>query len=282
MKDLVCLNGEFMPASEAKISVFDRGLTFADSIYDVCVVVGHRMINWSLNRARMKRALQAIRLHVPDQFWTKLDDRVAELIRLTDLQEGFVYIQVTRGVGERTFTYEDRLTPTVILSVNRITIVKRGAAYHGIAVCSADDLRWGRCDFKSNQLLYQVLAKVEARSKGCDEVWLVSRGLVTEGGSTNTYIVDRDGIIVTHPLSQEILAGCTRDALLSLCKSLDLRVNERAFSLDEALASREAFITGATHLVTPVTSIDGQKVGDGQVGELTTKLHEAFLQSIGC
>lgn len=282
MKDIVYLNGQFMPAAEAKLSIFDRGLTFGDSIYDVCPVVACRLINWHLNRARIKRSLQEISLDVPQQFWTELDDVVAKVTKLNELREGYVYIQVTRGVGERAFTYEDNLSPTVIVSVSRTNIIKRGEAYQGIAVCSVEDLRWGLCDIKTTQLLYPVMAKMEAKSKGCQEAWLVSRGLVTEGASANAYIVDRDGTVVTRPISREILGGCTRDALLSLCKSRGVKVAERAFSLEEALVAREAFITSAIHFVTPVTEIDGHQVGNGDVGALTAELHEQFLQSIGC
>ncbi|MBK3661047.1 D-amino-acid transaminase [Bradyrhizobium diazoefficiens] len=282
MTEIVCLNGQFVPAAEAKISIFDRGLTFGDSIYDCCPVVAGRLINWPLNRARIQRSLKEITLCVPDRFWNELDERATELIKLNDLREGYVYLQVTRGVGERVFTYDDNMTPTVILSVCRTNIVKRGHAYRGIAVCSVEDLRWGRRDIKTTQLLYPVMAKMEAKSKQCQEAWLVSAGMVTEGASTNAYIVQRDGTIVTRPISQEILAGCTRDALLSLCKSRRINVDERAFGLEEALTAREAFITSAIHFVTPVTIIDGKKVGDGKIGPLTADLHEAFLQSIGC
>lgn len=279
--EIVCLNGQFMPAADAKVSIFDRGLTFADSIYDCCPIAAGRLINWPLNRARIKHSLQEIKLRVPDRFWTELDERVVEVIKLNELREGFAYIQVTRGVGERAFTYDDNMTPTVIVSISRANIIKRGAAYRGIAVCSIEDLRWGRRDIKTTQLLYPIMAKMEARSKNCQEAWFVSRGLVTEGASANAYIIQCDGTIVTRPVSQEILGGCTREALLSLCKSRRFKVDERAFSLDEALAAREAFITSAIHFVTPVTSIDGQDVWGGKIGALTRELHEAFLQSIG-
>ncbi|MDA9391524.1 hypothetical protein WN73_12880 [Bradyrhizobium sp. CCBAU 45394] len=282
MTEIVCLNGQFMPATEAKVSIFDRGLTFGDSIYDCCPVVAGHLINWHLNRARIQRSLNEISLYVQDRFWAELDQQVTELIKLNELVEGYVYLQVTRGVGERVFTYDANMTPSVILSISRTSIVKRGDDYRGIAVCSVEDLRWGRRDIKTTQLLYPVMAKMEAKSKQCQEAWLVSRGMVTEGASTNAYIVQRDGTIVTRPVSREILSGCTRDALLSLCKSRDLNVDERAFSLEEALAAREAFITSAIHFVTPVTAIDGHKVGDGTIGSFTAELHEAFLQSIGC
>lgn len=282
MNEIVCLNGQFMPIAEAKVSILDRGLTFADSIYDCCPVVGKRLVNWPLNRARIKRSLHAINLDVADRFWTELDKRLVEIIKLNELSEGYVYVQVTRGVGDRAFAYHENMTPTIILSIGRTNIIKRGEAYRGIAVCSVEDLRWERCDIKTTQLLYQIFARMEARSKHCEEAWFVSRGLVTEAAAANAYIVQRDSTIVTRPVSPEILAGCTREALLSLCKSQGLRVDERAFSLDEALAAREAFITSAMHFVTPVISIDGQEIGDGKIGVLTAKLHEAFLQSINC
>ncbi|MCK1504302.1 aminotransferase class IV [Bradyrhizobium sp. 18] len=282
MHDIVYLNGQFMSAAEAKVSIFDRGLMFADSIYDCCPVACGRLINWPLNRARIKRSLHAINLRVPDRFWTELDERLTDLIKLNQLGEGYAYVQVTRGAGDRRFAYHDNMKPTVILSIVRTNIIKRGQAYLGIAVCSIEDLRWERRDIKTTQLLYQIIARMAAESKGCQEAWLVSRGLVTEAASANAYIVQRDGTIVTRPISHEILAGCTREALLSLCKSRGLKVDERAFSLEEAFAAPEAFITSAMHFVTPVTSIDGQEIGDGKIGALTTELHEAFLESIGC
>ncbi|MBK3662758.1 aminotransferase class IV [Bradyrhizobium diazoefficiens] len=281
MKEIVCVNGKFMPSAEAKVSIFDRGLMFADSVYDCCPVAECRLINWNLNRARIERSTQAINLCVPERFWTELDEQVVEVIKLNKLREGYVYVQVTRGIGERAFTYLDNMIPTTIVSIGRTNIIKRGESYRGIAVCSVEDLRWGWRDVKTTQLLYQVIARMEAKRKCCQEAWFVSRGLVTEAASANAYIVQHDGAIVTRPVSREILAGCTREALLSLCRSRGLKVDERAFSLEEALAAREAFITSAMHFVTPVISIDGQEIGNGKIGVVTTELHEAFLTEIG-
>lgn len=280
-KHIVCLNGEFMPAAEAKVSIFDRGLTFADSIYEVCPVAAGRLINWQLNQARAKRSLREIDIRVADNFWTGLEQQVVEMVKRNELTEGYIYIQVTRGVAPRAFAYPDTITPTVIMSINRLPIIKRGDAYKDIAVWTMQDLRWGRCDIKSTQLLYPIMAVMNSQAKGGQEALFVSDGMVTECSAANAYIIQSEGVVVTRPLSHEILPGCTREALLSLCRARGWKVDERPFSLEEAFAAEEAFITSAIHFVTPVTSIDGRKIGNGRIGQRTAELHEAFLKSIG-
>ncbi len=270
------VNGQFLPFAEAKIPIDDRGFLFADGIYEVSAVLDGKLVDNDAHLARLDRCLREIRITNPHSAaqWTALQ---AELVRRNDLREGTVYIEVTRGAAERDFTFPANATPTVVMFTQAKTIVDAPLVRTGANVISVPDLRWARRDIKSVALLAQVLAKQAAAEAGVAEAWMVEDGFVTEGGSSTAFIVTRTGAIVTRPLSRDILPGVTRRAVLALSAERGLAVEERLFTLEEALAAAEAFYTSASSFVMPVVAIDGQTIGDGRPGPHTTRLRELYI-----
>ena len=270
------VNGQFLPFAEAKIPIDDRGFLFADGIYEVSAVLDGKLVDNDAHLARLDRCLREIRITNPHSAaqWTALQ---AELVRRNDLREGTVYIEVTRGAAERDFTFPANATPTVVMFTQAKTIVDAPLVRTGANVISVPDLRWARRDIKSVALLAQVLAKQAAAEAGVAEAWMVEDGFVTEGGSSTAFIVTRTGAIVTRPLSRDILPGVTRRAVLALSAERGLAVEERLFTLEEALAAAEAFYTSASSFVMPVVAIDGQAIGDGRPGPHTTRLRELYI-----
>lgn len=270
------VNGQFLPFAEARIPIDDRGFLFADGIYEVSAVLDGKLVDNDAHLARLDRCLREIRITNPHSAaqWTALQ---AELVRRNDLREGTVYIEVTRGAAERDFTFPANATPTVVMFTQAKTIVDAPLVRTGANVISVPDLRWARRDIKSVALLAQVLAKQAAAEAGVAEAWMVEDGFVTEGGSSTAFIVTRTGAIVTRPLSRDILPGVTRRAVLALSAERGLAVEERLFTLEEALAAAEAFYTSASSFVMPVVAIDGQAIGDGRPGPHTTRLRELYI-----
>ena len=270
------VNGQFLPFADAKIPIDDRGFLFADGIYEVSAVLDGKLVDNDAHLARLDRCLREIRIANPHSAaqWTALQ---AELVRRNDLREGTVYIEVTRGAAERDFTFPANATPTVVMFTQAKTIVDAPLVRTGAKVISVPDLRWARRDIKSVALLAQVLAKQAAAEAGVAEAWMVEDGFVTEGGSSTAFIVTRTGAIVTRPLSRDILPGVTRRAVLALSAERGLAVEERLFTLEEALAAAEAFYTSASSFVMPVVAIDGQAIGDGRPGPHTTRLRELYI-----
>ncbi|MFP1952259.1 D-amino-acid transaminase [Lonsdalea quercina] len=273
----VYLNGEFVPENEAKISIFDRGFTFADAIYEVTAVLQGRLVDIELHLARLRRSLSELSLSLP------LDNAALlaihrTLIARNDLQEGLIYLQVSRGVEDRNFQFPPAGTPpTVVLYTQSKAVIGSPMATRGMHIISLPDLRWGRCDIKTTQLLYSCLAKEQARAQGADDAWLVKDGWITEGTSNNAFIVTRDGAVVTRALSHALLPGITRGSLLALLKKQGLRFEERAFALDEVHRAAEAFITSSTSFVYPVVTLDGQPIGDGKPGLLAQRLRRLYI-----
>jgi D-alanine transaminase len=210
--------------------------------------------------------------------WTRLEE---ELVRRNGMMEGFLYLQVTRGVAERDFLFPKDAAPTVMMFTQAKAIVNSPLAETGIAVVSVPDLRWKRRDIKSLSLLAQVLAKQAAADSGAQEAWMVEDGFVTEGGSSSAFIITKTGAIVVRPLSHAILPGITRKATLQLAKEAGLRLEERSFTLEEAFEAAEAFNTSASLFVVPVVSIDGRPVANGRPGPLTRRLRDLYLQMAG-
>ncbi len=273
----VFLNGEFIAENEAKVSIFDRGFTFSDAIYEVTAVLQGRLVDFSLHMARLRRSLgeMALALPVTDAELLAIHQ---SLIARNALQEGLIYLQVSRGVEDRNFAFPPQGTPpTLVLYTQAKNILTCPQAEQGIRVVGLPDLRWGRCDIKTTQLLYACLAKEQARQQGADDAWLVKEGYVTEGTSNNAFIISRDGAVVTRELSPSLLPGITRGMLMTLLKQHGLRLEERAFTLDEAKSAAEAFITSSTSFVYPVISIDGQAVGEGKPGPLTRRLSQFYI-----
>jgi D-alanine transaminase len=276
MPRIVFVNGSFLPYEEARIPIMDRGFLFADGIYEVAAVLRGRLVDNAAHLARLERSLGEIRIANPHSAadWTKLEE---ELVRRNELQEGLVYMQVTRGVADRDFAFPTDAPPTVVMFTQPKSMMDSPLARSGAAIVTVPDLRWKRRDIKSVALLAQVLAKQAAAEAGVAEAWMVEDGFVTEGSSSTAFIVSQDRRIVTRPLSHAVLPGITRRAVMQLAGEVDLTVEERLFSVEEAHTAKEAFFTSATSLVMPVVSIDGERVGEGVPGPLTRRLRELYL-----
>jgi D-alanine transaminase len=276
MNRIVYVNGAWVPEAEARISVFDRGFLFADGVYEVTSVLDGRLVDFPGHLARLHRSLGELEMPAPaDDAGIEAIHR--ELIVRNGLDEGMVYLQVTRGAADRDFAYPPDPRPSLVLFTQARALADTPAARNGIRVIVVPDIRWGRRDIKTVQLLAPSMCKMLARKAGCDDAWLVEDGLVTEGTSSNAWIVTADGTIVTRDLSNAILHGITRAAVLACAREAQLRVEERPFSVAEARSATEAFITAASAFVTPVVEIDGGPVGDGAPGPVTLRLRELYL-----
>ncbi|MGH1457668.1 MAG: D-amino-acid transaminase [Paracoccaceae bacterium] len=279
MTRTVYVNGEYLPENEAKISIFDRGFLMADGVYEVTSVIGGKLVDFEGHAARLERSLAELDMANPVTMEELLDIHRA-LVEKNDLQEGGVYLQITRGApADRDFAFPDpETTPSSIVLFTQVkNLVNAPAASKGIKVISIDDLRWERRDIKTVQLLYPSMGKMMAAKAGADDAWMVQDGMVTEGTSNNAYIV-KGGKIITRKLSNDILAGITRAAVLRLAKEAQMVVEERSFSIEEAQEADEAFVTSATTFVFPVVEIDGKAVGDGKVGSIASRLREIYVE----
>lgn len=276
MTRTVYVNGSFVPYEDARIPIMDRGFLFGDGIYEVAAVLGGRLVDNDAHLARLERSLAEIRIANPHtvEEWTRLEE---DLVARNGVEEGLVYMQVTRGVAEREFAFPRDVAPTVVMFTQTKSMRDSPTARTGLKVITVPDLRWARRDIKSTALLAQVLAKQQAAEAGVGEAWMVQDGEVTEGGSSTSFIVTRDGQIVTRPLSHDILPGITRRSVMRLAEEAQLRIEERAFTVAEAHEAAEAFLTSATMLVTAVVAIDGEPVGSGEPGPLTRRLRELYF-----
>lgn len=276
MSRIVYVNGEYLPEEEARISVFDRGFLFADGVYEVSSVLRGRLIDNPGHMARLHRSLTALDMAAPATD-TELEAIQMSLIGRNQVDEGLVYLQVTRGAADRDFVYPEGVKPSLVMFTQSKPLLQSAQAERGISVVTTEDIRWRRRDIKSVGLLAASMAKMIARRAGADDAWMVESGKVTEGSSSNAYILTREGTLVTRSLGHEILAGITREAVLRLAKTSSLQIEERPFSLAEAEEAAEAFITSATTFVMPVVSIDGKPVGDGRPGPVTRQLRELYI-----
>ncbi|UWQ22318.1 D-amino-acid transaminase [Jannaschia sp. W003] len=273
----VYVNGDYVPEAEARVSVFDRGFLFADGVYEVTSVLGGKLIDFDGHAARLERSLAELDMPMP----MDADALLAVHRRLVEengIDEGLVYLQVTRGAADRDFAYPDPApAQTVVLfTQEKPGLADSPAAARGIRVVSIPDRRWARRDIKTVQLLYPSMGKMEAKGRGADDAWMVEDGAVTEGTSNNAYIVVGDTIVTRH-LGEEILHGITRAAVLRMAREAQMRVEERAFTIEEAQGATEAFVTSASTFVTPVVEIDGAPVGDGTPGPVARRLREIYL-----
>lgn len=278
MSRIAYVNGEFVPLERASVSILDRGFVFADGIYEVTAVIDGRMIDNRLHLERLQRSVGEISLALPETR-ERIEEIQVELMRRNQLSEGIIYLQVTRGVAERDFAFPPDARPTLVMFTQAKNLVNPPAAAAGFKVVTCPDLRWARRDIKSVGLLAQVLAKQAAAAAGCQEAWMLDAGMVTEGSSSTAYIVTQEGVIVTRPRSTATLPGCTRIALQRLVAQRQLDLEERAFSLVEALSCREAFVTSASSLVTAVVEIDGKPVGNGRPGPLVSELRRLYIEA---
>ena len=273
----VYLNGAFLPFAEAHVSIMDRGFLFADGIYEVSAVLDGKLVDNAAHLARLDRSLGEIGIRNPHTLaeWEGLE---TELVARNALDEGLVYMQVTRGVYERDFGFPPAdVPPTVVMFTQGKKVAGNPLAETGAKVVTVEDIRWKRRDIKSVALLAQVLAKQEAVKAGVAEAWMVEDGAVTEGSSSTAFIVTKERVLVTRPLSTALLPGITRAAVLRLATEADLRVEERLFSVEEARGAAEAFYTSASAFVMPVVAIDGAVIGEGRPGPLARRLRELYI-----
>lgn len=276
MPEFVYLNGVFSPAAEAKISVFDRGLLFADAIYEVAGVIDGKLLDFEAHMLRLDRSLGEMQLHCPLSHHDILEI-MRELVRLEQVEEGLVYMQFTRGgSGDREFLPPEGLAPTIFGFAQHKSDAIRAEIRDGIHMYSIPDIRWARRDIKTVSLMASVFAKMTCDQAGGQEALLHQDGFVTEGAATSFFII-RDGNLITRPLSHDILHGCTRRALMALVDEGGIGLEERLFTLDEAREADEAFITGASTYVTPVVQIDGVALGNGLPGPLTRRLQGVYV-----
>jgi len=275
MKRTVYLNGEYLPEDEAKISIFDRAVLFGDAIYEVAGVMDGKLLDFDLHIQRYHRSLTELNIPTPldrDQILSAFR-RLVELNQVTD---GMVYIQITRGEADREFVWQDNLQPTVFMFTQQTSPDEIEMMDSGMSLKSVDDIRWARRDIKTVNLLGQVLAKKIASDAGADEALMIDRdGYITECGCTSFFIVKKD-LLLTRPLSNDILPGVTRKALIELCTTHGIRLVESKFDLQEALSADEAFVSGASSLF-PVVEIDGQKISNGRAGPLYQKLRTIYI-----
>nr|WP_139453597.1 D-amino acid aminotransferase [Campylobacter armoricus] len=277
-KEIVFLNGEFVKASEAKVSVFDRGFIFGDGIYEVVPIVNAKIADKEEFWERFERSLAQIELQIP---YTKeeFESVLEQLIIKNSLKEGGLYMQVTRGVASRNFALLKGLKPTIMAFAFECNVIDYELAKSGVSVISTADLRWKRRDIKSISLLAQCLAKEEAIKAKVFEAFMVENALVTEASSSSAFIV-KDKTLITKPFSNEILPGIRRKNILKFAKELGLKIDQRAFSMKEVYEADEVFISAATFLVLGVIKADSKIINDGKVGFYTQKLREKYIEKI--
>lgn len=280
MTRTVYVNGQYLPEHEATVSIFDRGFLFADGVYEVTSVLDGKLIDFDGHAKRLQRSLDELEMANPVTNEELLEIH-RELVRANDIDEGLIYLQVTRGAADRDFAYPPADTPSTIVL---FTQAKSGLADNpmaktGMKIISIEDQRWGRRDIKTVQLLYPSMGKMAAKAAGAHDAWMVEDGVVTEGTSNNAYIVKGNTIITRH-LGTEILSGITRNAVLRMAQEAQMKVEERPFTMEEAKAADEAFVTSATTFVMPVVEIDGVPVGTGTPGSVTARLREIYIEEM--
>ena len=275
----VYVNGEYVPEDQARVSIFDRGFLMADGVYEVTSVLDGKLIDFDGHAVRLQRSLDELDMASPISKEDLLEVH-RELVRVNGVEEGMIYLQITRGApSDRDFVFPDsETTPStiVLFTQNKPGLADSPAAKKGMKVISIDDIRWGRRDIKTVQLLYPSMGKMMAKKAGADDAWMVEDGFVTEGTSNNAYIV-KGNRIITRALSNDILHGITRAAVLRFAKEAQMEVEERNFTIDEAKEADEAFITSASTFVMPVVEIDGVALGDGVPGRVAPRLREIYL-----
>ena len=277
MTRIAYVNGDYVPIDEAKISILDRGFLFADGVYEVTAVLDGKLADYPGHAKRLHRSLGELQMDMP----VSDDELLAihrELVKRNSVDQGGVYLQVTRGAADRDFVFPKGVKPSLVMFTQARELIDVPAARTGYKVKSVPDIRWTRRDIKSVALLAQVLAKQAAAADGCNEAWMVEDGgVVTEGGSSNAYIV-KDNKIITRPVSNSILSGITRASVLQLAKERDMEIEERTFAIEEAYEADEAFVTAASTFVMPVVEIDGRQVGGGQPGPAVRRLREIYIE----
>ncbi len=277
MSRIVHVNGEYLPEEDAKLSVFDRGFLFADGVYEVCSVLDGRLVDNGPHLHRLRRSLRELRLDFPMSD-ADIEAVQHETVRRNGLREGALYLQVTRGAADRDFAFPKDPKPSIVMFTQEKNLADNPMARRGMSVVTMDDIRWKRRDIKTVQLLAPSMFKQAALDAGADDAWLVEDGYVTEGTSNNAWII-KGGTLITRHLSNEILHGITREAAIRLAAEDGIKLEERSFTVEEAMAADEAFVTSATTFVMPVVRIDGKLIGNGNPGAVTMRLRELYLQA---
>ena len=277
MSRIVYVNGSFVPEADAKISVFDRAFLFADGVYEVTAVVAGRPLDLDGHLRRLDRSLAEMQID-PPLTHAEWRDLHAELIARNKVDEGIVYLEVTRGVADRDFLFPEGATPTVVAFTQSRKLLDNPYAETGVKVITIPDLRWKRRDIKSTSLLAQTMGKQQAKLGGAYEAWMVEDGFVTEGTSSTAFILDAAGVVRTQPLGHHILPGVTRRAVLRLAETKGLGVEERPFTVAEAKAAKEAFMSAASAFVLPVVEIDGKAIGDGRPGPVAQEFRRLYIE----
>jgi D-alanine transaminase len=276
MSRITYVNGSYVPEEQAKVSIFDRGFLFADGVYEVTPIVNAKLVDYDAHMERLDRSLKELKIAWPCSK-DELRKVHEELIARNSLKEGIIYMQITRGVADRQFNFPKDIKSSLVAFTQTMALIDNPNARTGVKIVTTPDLRWLRRDIKSVMLLAPVLGKQEAYEKGAAEAWMVEDGKVTEGTSSNAYIV-KNNTIITRPLSNRILAGCTRKALFRLAAEHGVKIEERLFTPEEAYQADEAFLSSASQFVMPIVEIDGHRIGGGQPGPVVRKLRELFLQ----
>ena len=277
MSRIAYVNGEYVPHGQAAVHIEDRGYQFADGVYEVVAVRNGALIDGDGHMKRLQYSLDELEIAMP-MTPRALSVVMGETIRRNRIQNGIVYLQVTRGVSPRNHQFPDFVQPALVITARRAPFPKQAAGVAGGQVIAIPDIRWTRCDIKTVSLLPNVLAKQQAAEVGAAETWMVDReGYVTEGSSTNAWIVDKDGNLVTRPKSHAILGGITRETLLKLARDNAIEVVERPFTLEEAKEAREAFISSTTNFVKPITKIDDRVIANGEPGEISQRLLGLYI-----
>jgi D-alanine transaminase len=275
VSDRICwINGAYVNEAHAHVSIFDRGLLFGDGVYEVAAVFQGRLLDADRHLVRLERSLREIAIPATVDAAT-LETVMQTLATRNGIDEGLVYLQATRGAAERDFAFPAQATPTVF-AFARPKALRHDANAAGVTVHPVPDLRWARCDIKSTAMLAQVMAKQAARAAGAFEALMHEDGLVTEGGSSNVWIVN-NGVAQTRPLSNDILAGITRDAVIKVAEAAGVPVLQRAFTVEQACAADECFLTSATSFILPITRIGTQVVAGGSPGPVTQRLREGYI-----
>ncbi len=278
MSRTVYVNGEFVPENEARISIFDRGFLFADGVYEVTAVINGKLVDYPMHMKRLKRSLGEMEMASP------LDDDALlamhrELVTRNNLEEGGIYMQITRGAADRDFVRPDNATPSLVAFTQANNLLNAPGAATGERAIIVPDIRWARRDIKTIALLPQTMAKQAAKDAGVAKAWMVGEdGYITEESSSTTFIV-KDNVLITRPVSNSILAGITRKAVLALLQQTDVTLDERLFTPEEAYGADEALITSASSFVMPVIEIDGKTIGTGKPGPVTKKLRELYIEA---
>jgi D-alanine transaminase len=280
MGRIAYVNGRFVRHGEAAVHIEDRGYQLADAVYEVWALFDGKLADAEGHFARLDRSLSELRIPAP-MSRRALEIVLRETVRRNRVRDGLLYLQVSRGVAPRDHAFPAADTPPAVVvtckAIDRPAAEAKAAK--GCAVITTPENRWGRCDIKTVGLLPNVLAKQAARERGAVEAWFVDDlGLVTEGASSNAWIVDADGVLRTRDTNANILRGVTRRTLMDVIADAGLKVEERPFTPQEAAEAKEAFITGAGSLVTPITSIDGKPVGDGSVGPVARRLRSLYIE----